>query len=579
MRRRHVVTAVLVLLLAAGAWVGWTLLQVKSDLADAATAAAGLQDSLEAGDQEAAQQRLAEVRDAAADARDRTDGPTFAVLGVVPVLGDDADGVATVSRVLDDLAGDGLTPLVTATEELDAGSFTPRDGRVPVQQVAELQTPLASASAAFAAAGEGLAGLRTSGYVDPLRTPVEDLRRQVDRGARVLRSAETAAAVLPSMLGADGSRRYLLLFQNNAEVRATGGLPGALAELRTEDGRLALGRQATAGSFGFRREPILPLTEAEVALFDVKLGQYFADANFTPDFPRTAELAAAWWRERFGTQVDGVLSVDPIALSYLLEATGPVEVGGRTITSANAREEILNRPYLELTPEAQDVFFAEVARTVFRAVTDGAGDPRQTLAALARGAEERRLLVHSFIATEQQRIDGTAVSGALVDETPEQPQIGVYLDDGTGSKMSYYLEYDVRVEAEWCSDGVQQFVGRMDIASVAPADAATLPPSITGGGASGTTPGEQLVTATLYAPRNGQIGELEIDGQPLEGPAPVEHEGRPAQIAVFALSPGESETLTWKVRTGPDQPGAARLDVTPPSQPGTESGRIASACG
>lgn len=579
MRRRHVVTAVLVLLLAAAAWVGWTLLQVKSDLADAASAAAGLQDSLEAGDQDTAEQRLAEVREAAADARGRTDGPTFAVLGVVPGVGDDADGVAEVSRVLDELAGGGLAPLVSAAEELDAGSFTPREGRVPVQQVAALQEPLTSAAAAFADASADLGALESRGYVAPLRTPVEDLRRQVDRGARVLRSAETAASVLPSMLGADGARRYLLLFQNNAEVRATGGIPGAFAELRTDEGRLELGRQASTADFAFRREPVLPLTEAEVALYDTKLGQYVQDVNFTPDFPRTAELSAAWWRLRFGTEVDGVLSVDPIALSYLLEATGPLEVAGRTISADNAREELLSRPYLELSPQAQDVFFAQVAREVFGAVVGGAGDPRLTLEALARGAEERRLLVHSFVPEEQQRIDGTAVTGALVDASSEQPHVGVYLNDGTGSKMSYYLEYDVRVSAEWCSDGVQQYGGRLDLASVAPPDVASFPDYVTGGGAFGTTPGEQLVGVTLYAPLDGQIGELEIDGEPIDGLPTVEHEGRPAQVAVFLLEPGESETLTWKVRTGPDQPGAARLDVTPPSQPGTESGRIASACG
>lgn len=49
------------------------------------------------------------------------------------------------------------------------------------------------------------------------------------------------------MLGADGERSYLLLIQDNAEIRATGGIPGAFAELRTDGGRLELGLRARAG--------------------------------------------------------------------------------------------------------------------------------------------------------------------------------------------------------------------------------------------------------------------------------------------------------------------------------------------
>ncbi|TFB67457.1 DUF4012 domain-containing protein [Cryobacterium sp. Hz9] len=47
-----------------------------------------------------------------------------------------------------------------------------------------------------------------------------------------------AVQLLPAMLGADGQRSYLLLFQNNPEVRATGGLPGAFAEISTENVKL-----------------------------------------------------------------------------------------------------------------------------------------------------------------------------------------------------------------------------------------------------------------------------------------------------------------------------------------------------
>ena len=47
------------------------------------------------------------------------------------------------------------------------------------------------------------------------------------------------------MLGEEGERTYLVAFQNNAEVRATGGMPGSMVELTARDGRLKMGRSFT----------------------------------------------------------------------------------------------------------------------------------------------------------------------------------------------------------------------------------------------------------------------------------------------------------------------------------------------
>ena len=69
------------------------------------------------------------------------------------------------------------------------------------------------------------------------------------------------------------------------------------------------------------------------------------------------------------------------------------------------------------------------------------------LEGLARGADERRLLVHSFDEAEQERLAGSKVAGELPSTPSSRPQVGVYLNDGTGSKMSYYLDYDVAVRS------------------------------------------------------------------------------------------------------------------------------------
>ena len=293
---------------------------------------------------------------------------------------------------------------------------------------------------------------------------------------------------MPGMLGRDGPRRYLVVFQNNAEVRATGGLPGAVAVVEADRGHIELlVQQIAASSFGQAPEPVLPLTTAEQAIYGDQLGTYFLDANFTPDFPRSAALWRARYEQQF-REIDGVLAVDPVALGYVLGATRPVQAGDLTLTADNVVSTLLNRVYIEIQdPQVEDEVFQEVAKAVFDRVTAGVASSRSLLQALARGADEHRLYVHSFNPVEQAQLSGSEVAGELITDPRAHPQVGLYLNDNTGSKMSYYLRNKVSVKGNNGTDGSQTLSGTARLASLAPADG-SLPDSITGGGVYGSPP-------------------------------------------------------------------------------------------
>jgi hypothetical protein len=313
-------------------------------------------------------------------------------------------------------------------------------------------------------------------------------------------------------------------------------------------------------------------------VFGRQLGVFFQDANFTPQFPRTAELLAARWQQRFDERVDGVLSVDPVALSYLLEATGPVKVDGVTLSSANAVDQLLNRTYLRLPdPERQDVFFRDAARTVFDAVASGTGSPQQLIEALAHAARDGRLLVHSFDRAEQRALEGTRVSGALPSGVSGRPQVGVYLNDATGSKMSYYLDYTAGVTSTSCSHDRQHLSGHAMIGSRAPTDAASLPTSITGGAAYGIPAGSQMVATDVYGPVGGTLVDFVLDGRKLSPPL-HDYQGRPVVSLALFLDPGQELDLTWAMTTGPGQTGDIDVRVTPGVRTASPSSVTPSAC-
>lgn len=564
-------------LLLAAVWVAWQAWQVNSDLTDAVDAVDDLRAAAESGDTASMKEALGRLSEASESADDRTSGPTWSLLIHLPVVGDDAHGVRTISSVVHGIAIDGAEPLVSVSKDLAA--MAPRDSEVSVGALRALQPAVSEAAAAMARADSDLAEENPQDFLVRLRNPYRELVSTVRDAHRALSSAEVALEVMPTMLGADGSRSFLMVFQNNAEVRATGGLPGAVSVVSAKSGRLTMTRQvAAATAFPGTQRPVLPLSEAEKVLYGDLVGRFFVDANFTPDFPRVAELMRARWQQVYPESVDGVVAVDPVALSYVLGVSGPIEVDGLTLTSENLVEELLHNVYLRLSdPADQDEFFQRVAQLAFEKISTGGDKPQDLLRALARGADEGRIYVHSFDPSEQALLSGHRVAGELEMAPTERPQVDVTFNDSTGSKMSYYLDYDVDVRSRSCIDGVQSYTGSVRLQSTAPADAASLPASITGGGALAADPGLQYVNVVVFAPSGGEISDLRLDGTKIEAGS-VMQGTRPADYFAVQLEPGQVVQLGWRMKSGPRQSGPTDVDVTPGLTAGDFSFSEPSAC-
>ncbi len=116
------------------------------------------------------------------------------------------------------------------------------------------------------------------------------------------------------------------------------GPPAAFQERSRSFGRTressGIVEQDNEGGFGFDRQTaVLPLTSEEEALYGKTMGIFPQSVNLTPDFPRSAQLLHAMWEERRGRSLDGILSIDPVAMSYVLTATGSLPFPGRSAAS------------------------------------------------------------------------------------------------------------------------------------------------------------------------------------------------------------------------------------------------------
>lgn len=566
LRQRRVVlplagaAALAVLLLAL---VGWRVWQVRGDLAAARDDVQQLRDTLGQGDSPRSDRLRAQVRDHVDAASSGVDGPVWSVLARLPRLGDDARAVREVAHVARDLAAEALPSLEQISD--DRSRLLPKDGRISPDAVAGLRQPVTRAATALGRARASLAATPSRHLVGPVARAWESATGEIDDLESAARAARIAVDVLPGMLGGDGERRYLLVLQNSAEVRSTGGLGGAVVELVADDGRIRLARQVPGNTLVYPDDVVRP-TEAESANFGELPTRDFRETNQIPDFPRVAQVWRTLWQRSYPGPVDGVIATDPVLMAALLKVTGPVTVQGVEVNADNAVRLLLSDTYRRFPdPADQDRFFQGVAATAFTRLTAGTDDVSGLLSVLSEGVAQRRILVRSFESAEQREIATTTIAGALPREATATPEIGLYRNDGSGSKIAFYLRTRERVTAVSCIRGRQQLRVVEELRStLTPAQAKALPDYPAGPFEQyGFTRGTQLLKVVAYSPVRGRIDTLTVNGQPVDTLVTYRDGRRTVATSTLTFEPGDSVRLVWEMTSGPGQTAAPHLEVTP----------------
>ncbi len=145
------------------------------------------------------------------------------------------------------------------------------------------------------------------------------------------------ARVAQIFLGSNDLKRYLVVFQNNAEMRATGGFIGSYALVDFSNGGIKNIEVPAGGSYdteGGLKERII----APEPLHLVNPLWYFWDANWWPDWPTSAKKLSWFYERSGGPTVDGVISLTPTVLERVLDVIGPIDMTeeyGVVVTAEN----------------------------------------------------------------------------------------------------------------------------------------------------------------------------------------------------------------------------------------------------
>ena len=237
-------------------------------------------------------------------------------------------------------------PLLDMAIELVTGGRLALDALAPVTDLlGEEGNLLARAVPALEAAAPGLAEAdRHLAKAEALRATIEGpfhprLAPQIARLDRFLplgRAGLQIAQVAPALLGADGPRSYLVMAQNNHELRATGGFISGAGVITLDGGKIVTLNLTDSYAVDNYQQPH-PLPPASLRQqMGIQL-LVFRDSNWSPDFPASAQVARALYEQDQGIATDGAIALDLEAVRLLVAALGPLEVPGiqGTVTGGN----------------------------------------------------------------------------------------------------------------------------------------------------------------------------------------------------------------------------------------------------
>ncbi|MBC7375357.1 MAG: DUF4012 domain-containing protein, partial [Frankiales bacterium] len=267
---------------------------------------------------------------------------------------------------------------------------------------------------------------------------------------------------LRGVLGASRPQQVLVVLENNAELRGTGGIVTVFAKATARDGRLKVDAFQDVDSVAdlapqVRRVPAPPD-------FHRLYGGFLADTtlwkntNMDPDIPTSSQVLANVATVSLGRRPDAVLWLDVPTIAAVLRATGPVRLpDGTELTAENAVTRLLSTAYRDApnTADGQGQRRAALRSAADAVLGDllGSGTSAPSPVALARelftAARGRHLALWSDHAAVQRDLASSGLDGAVRAGSGDVSSFAVHNlggGDTDGNKLDFYGRRHVTVQ-------------------------------------------------------------------------------------------------------------------------------------
>lgn len=464
---------------------------------------------------------------------------------VVPIVSQQVRAVRVATSIGESLARAGLKTASTAS----VSDLKLVDGAFPIARLEQFQPVFAQDLSVLRTVGTETSSFSSPWLVSALRSRLEAVNSRVQRATHDAQIGLLATKEVPGILGADGLRTYLVLVENPAESRGSGGVIGDYAEITADAGHLHLVKVGSVGNLN--RDGVKPKlrTLPDLPDFVDRYGAYYPqdhweNISMSPDFPTVAEVVEDLYPQSGGVQLNGVISVDPVAMAGFLKMVGPVTSKGLDVevTQANVVSFLAHDEFVRFPDNSLRVQFVEgLLKKVWHELTSR---PLPAVPKLVKDLEPAvkggHLLMYSASSGAESFFDQIHVSGAM--PPVDGDFVGVVTQNSAGNKIDWYLrrtiDYDATLNLQWHTITATLTV---KLHNTAPTSGQ---PAVVIDGAAGvnTAPGESLTWVNLYTPWQ-LSGTATLNGHPLMMESQYEL-GRQVYSAIIGIPSGATDVVT-----------------------------------
>lgn len=271
----------------------------------------------------------------------------------------------------------------------------------------------------------------------------------------------------PWFLGLDSKRTYLVLFQNNMELRPGGGFIGTLGLLTFVEGQADFKIEDVYTADGQLRGHVEPPSPLKNYLDQIHW--YLRDSNWDPDFAVNAQRAAWFYEKEMGTKIDGVFALDLSLAQNILSLTGPIELADyqEKISSDNffLKAQIYTQEKFFPGSTQKKDFLGSLANSIFTKLTEERDFPWVGLGkAMENAVQEKHFLAYFDNVLAQKLISEQGLGGGVLESPCEDKKICLndyllVLDANLGvNKVNYFLKRYTEKTVNFSSDNLNSQV-------------------------------------------------------------------------------------------------------------------------
>lgn len=465
-------------------------------------------------------------------------GPIWWLTSEIPALGNSPKAVRAVTASLEQIL-DSTTELENDLRQIQVSS----DEVINPQLATAIGASMSTLSEPVDDSLQRLEELSYFLVPNSISAPARQLTNQLETVQPYLIEGPSFAKAIPALLGIDKPREWLLVFENGAEARATGGFPGGWGRLTASSGKFTLGNLESNDAFANA-----PLTDVSTLVTQDALNLYgsdltrLSDMNLSPDFPFNARLMWSIYKQNKGVAPDGLIALDQHALASIMRVTGPVSVDGYEVTSENAVAYITKVVYEKYPdPKQKDIVVLNLVKNVFAKLSEGTG-PIGLTKALLPAIRDGRIQAWISDPLEEEIFLSSSLGGSMADY--KKPTHAAILINGGGNKVDAYVQSDVVYTVGQCRPYLPYRDSIMRITLNNSAPASGLPPYVTQRNDRGELfpedPGSTKMLVYLHVPLGAEFQTATVDGVDI----PLLLEGTENDRTVWRLDvemPAESE--------------------------------------